>query len=355
MQKLSSNDDDSTRNRRSSIVDDSSKIPKKTSNEASCSPMIDIILVVHDAQQFHEKNIAKHSSHYSFIASNFFWSISAASVQNVGPGVYFNPYSTIAGFEVRTNQAEHSCSIILHYLFIFHFFLFSKVKYGVITKEKLLTDLLNWDYLYISGRMHKPTVCIGQGDDEILHAQKLNIKSALAASLLLLNVNQECNGGRMIPASEIFSSIAHLSYAGDFRMTLGAEDKNKVKKLVQSPGQYKRWVELYNPPLQNLRGRGILDLTERTDDNTFMVRCDLQDVRIRRELVNDLPKALQQKFYSSVDKKGSYVTREMLSSELVKIVSHSSRVQGIKGLFTAGISKSIKYSVAKFSKGILRK
>jgi translocator assembly and maintenance protein 41 len=231
---------------------------------------------------------------------------------------------------------------------------FSKVKYGVITKEKLLTDLLNWDYLYVSGRMHKPTVCIGHGDDEILRAQKLNIKSALAASLLLLNVNLECDGGRVIPASEIFSSIAQLSYAGDFRMTLGAEDKNKVKKLVQSPGQYKRWVELYNPPLQNLRGKGILDLTERNDDNAIMVRCDLKDLCTRRELVNDLPKALQQKLYSSVDK-GSHVTQDMLSSELVKIVSKASRVQGIKGLFTAGISKSIKYSVAKFSKGILRK
>lgn len=202
--------------------------------------------------------------------------------------------------------------------------------------------------------MHKPTVCIGQGDDEILHAQTLNIKSALAASLLLLNGNQECDGGRMIPSTEIFSTIAQLSYAGDFRMIVGAEDENKVKKLVQSPGQYKRWVELYKPPLEYLRRKGILDIAERNDDDTIMVRCDLQDLCTRRELVNDLPTVLQRKLCSSVDK-GSYVTGNMLTSELMKTVSRASRVQGIKGLLTAGISKSIKYSVAKLSKGIFMK
>jgi translocator assembly and maintenance protein 41 len=158
----------------------------------------------------------------------------------------------------------------------------------------------------------------------------------------------------MIPSTEIFSTIAQLSYAGDFRMILGAEDENKVKKLVQSPGQYKRWVELYKPPLEFLRGKGILDFTEGSDDNTFTVKCDLQDFSTRRELVNDLPNAIQRKLHASVDK-GSYVTGNMLSSELMKIVSHASRVQGIKGLLTAGISKSIKYSVAKLSKGIFRK
>ena len=98
MQKLIRSDDESTRNSANSTVDDSFK--------ASHSPMIDVILVVHDAQQFHKKNIAKHSSHYSSLASMVLGSTGAASVQNIGPGVYFNPYSTIAGFEVRIFSNE---------------------------------------------------------------------------------------------------------------------------------------------------------------------------------------------------------------------------------------------------------
>jgi hypothetical protein len=98
VQKLRKSDDESTRNTSNSTVDDSFKTPQ--------SPMIDVILVVHDAQQFHETNIAKHSSHYSSLASIVLGSTGAASVQNVGPGVYFNPYSHIAGLEVRTVSNE---------------------------------------------------------------------------------------------------------------------------------------------------------------------------------------------------------------------------------------------------------
>jgi hypothetical protein len=49
--------------------------------------------------------------------------------------------------------------------------------------------------------------------------------------------------------------------------------------------------------------------------------------------------------------KGSVILR----NEIAKIVAPAARNQGIKGVFTAGSVKSWKYSMAKFSKGRLKK
>mmetsp|Transcript_20861 Transcript_20861/g.29749 ORF Transcript_20861/g.29749 Transcript_20861/m.29749 type:complete len:243 (-) Transcript_20861:1460-2188(-) len=227
---------------------------------------------------------------------------------------------------------------------------FHKVKYGVISKEKLLADLLNWQYLYIAGRLHKPTICIGNCDDEILDAQRKNATSALSASLLLQNLRNNEQRQEVFSFSQLFFSIARISYTGDFRMTVGAEDQNKVNKLIQSPGQYGRWVDMYTETLAEFRGRGLLDITKTQNDQNSFVECNLQDLSVRKELIRQLPKSLQ-KTLDTISKDNSELLGPTLATGLTKIVAPSARIQGVKGLLTAGLSKSIKYAAAKFSKG----
>ena len=59
------------------------------------------------------------------------------------------------------------------------------VKYGVIRKELLCSDLRGWDTLYTAGRLQKPVLTL-LGDAEVSAANARNRQSALLTSLLLL-------------------------------------------------------------------------------------------------------------------------------------------------------------------------
>lgn len=95
--------------------------------------MIDFIVVVDDSLEWHQENLAKNSSHYSFL--KYFGARTISKVQEeFGANCYFN---TLIPYNNET-----------------------LIKYGVIKKAHLINDLLDWDHLYISGRLQKPVQTI---------------------------------------------------------------------------------------------------------------------------------------------------------------------------------------------------
>lgn len=261
--------------------------------------MVDLILVVDNAQKWHQLNLKQHPSHYALVprlcGANF-----CAHLQKTGPGVYFH-----TNIEVEQRV----------------------IKYGVVERSQLQDDLQHWSYLYLAGRLHKPTVVIKQDDYLMEMQQTCNLPAAIAASLLLLSQD---NGLQRHSLVDVYQQIAQLSYAGDFRTKLGAEDPNKIHKLVHSPGQLQRFDELYKDSLRDMEQAGLVSVVDGT--------------RIEYSVCGEFYHRLPARFAMDVN----------LRASLARIVASAARTQSLKGIVTAGFVRSAQYAVAKLSKGIFR-
>jgi translocator assembly and maintenance protein 41 len=309
--------------------------------------MIDIILAVDDPHVWHERNLQRHSNHYSLMARLGGPRFISWVQTKFGARLYFHPFVNMNINNVAQRQ----------------------LKYGVVSSDDMIRDLIDWDYLYLAGRMHKPIVSIELSPnekikshriDEIDHAQRTNLLSAVSASLLLHSSSYDEERNSSISTSKLYNTIAGLSYSGDVRMQIGAEDPNKVNKLVETPGMIERWDEKYSDTISHLQRVGLLSMVVSNSSSiSTNLETNLSDIAIRKQLVKNLPLRLRNHsdlIVGSIDKPESLLQGSLiLRQELAKIVAPAARSQSIKGFFTAGMVKSWRYAMAKFSKGVLRK
>ncbi|XP_022328992.2 phosphatidate cytidylyltransferase, mitochondrial-like [Crassostrea virginica] len=281
--------------------------------------MIDLIFVVDDSYRWHQKNIRQNRSHYSFL--KYFGAKQIANFQEkYGAAVYFNTKVQCAGREI---------------------------KYGVISTKQLITDLLDWNTLYLSGRMHKPIrILIEPTKTELCSAMQINLENAIHAALLLLP--------ETFSEEELYQQIAALSYDGDFRMKFG-EDKNKITNIVKPNITYFRKlyenILLKEEHVKWSKSQGVL---EQYPNHVSQFHH-----------LNLLPKTVQSNLLSCMHRRpGKYPDLEEIIRQLAfdsncadyvrqsisEIVKGSSVSQSLKGLFTAGIVKTVLYSSRKVQK-----
>ena len=325
-------------------------------NQQNNTKMIDVILVVDDALQFHNENLQLNSHHYS---SLFRYTSSAGVCQYVQRNSPLKDGKVF--FHVVDDDDDDQ----------------PKMKYGIIHIDDLVEDLTCWKSLYVAGRLHKPTLPIilntthessilsSQQQQQIIEdAQQINLQAAVSSALLLIQSLQQQTAiesdddndnhsnhnptTTTIPWTTLYTEIAGLSYSGDFRMK-GAEDPQKVSKLVQSPGQLTRFHNMYYQPiLKPLEQQGLLSL----DDINVTgggITWNPYDGSVRKHLVSNLPPNVQSQLLSS-----SNSADNNLAQLLANIVAIPARNQSVKGVFTLGFRKSIKYATAKLSKGLFR-
>lgn len=314
--------------------------------------MIDFIFGVSYSQHWHSLNLHQHRDHYSGIGSLGSYMVSQVQ-DRFGAGVYFNPYITVNG---------------------------TLIKYGVVNLDTLCGDLRDWDTMYLAGRLQKP-VKILRDHPQVRLANQMNLLSAVRVALLLLPA--EFN------EFELYSTIAGMSYMGDIRMSLPAEDPGKVKNIVS--GQMANFRRLYAPLIENLPNVIFNDprCTQRDwiDDPNTNVRLtqDMDPVK-RGNMVSRLPASFREKLYfqyqaryqipradfekmmeetSNKDPElfrrrqgGPFEQRIAADANLASEVQTSimetirwpSTVQSAKGPLTAGIAKSWRYMREKKQK-----
>ncbi|KIJ54144.1 hypothetical protein M422DRAFT_25103 [Sphaerobolus stellatus SS14] len=287
-------------------------------------PMLDFMFAVSHPGHWHSINLAKNPSHYALHA-RMLGSDFVSKMQEIGPGVWFNPYVTVNGVTI---------------------------KYGVTSLDTLCSDLLSWSTLYLAGRMHKPLRII-KDDARVRLTQQVNLTFALRTALLTLPES--------FTERELFERIAGISYAGDPRMALPAENRSKVSNIVSQ--QVDQFRELY-------RRLGVGLPGVRWDGPGAQIQQDL-DPKTRVLHLRKLPAELARRvdgWYSmrTVDLEmpskeadedaywkaiaGDPRLGKVLNEEMANIVRYPATIQTLKGVVSAGVGKSVRYGANKIMK-----
>uniref|UniRef100_J3N8Z1 Phosphatidate cytidylyltransferase, mitochondrial n=2 Tax=Oryza brachyantha TaxID=4533 RepID=J3N8Z1_ORYBR len=285
--------------------------------------MVDYILGVADPLQWHSENLERNPGHYSGWMARLDTGAITRLADNIGVGVYFNPF-----VEWRDKR----------------------IKYGVVRMKDLAMDVLTWDRFYLSGRLQKPVHVLVDNWD-IRKVNTINLKMATSASLLLLPAE--------FTEYDLYAQICSLSYMGDLRM-LFAEDKNKVKKIVE--GSFQSFQLMYKPQIQEYIAEGLLKASSYGQQMAFQQDCGASSTI---ELFSYLPWTIQRRM------QGRFVsncivsfpetpTRTVVSSKEVaatcvrkalrRRVMVSSARQAVSGLLASGGAVAARYLGKKISK-----
>jgi translocator assembly and maintenance protein 41 len=307
---------------------------EETKTNTTTGTLIDIILVVRDSYKFH------HANYYSFNKDHY-----------VRPVFASDPIARITWWQRHYLQTSYLTNPRIYYIVT------PNMKYGVVQLDDLLDDLTHWQYLYLAGRMHKPTLEIlnrqvdNEHDRSIVYQQvHQNLPAALSVALLLLQEQNESATSTTLSSLQVYETIAGLSYTGDFRMQAGAEDPQKIQTLVGGPGQVDRFRAMYQKAVNQLEQEGIISISNKNEEWTW----DSHNATAIARLWEAVPHSIRRPIGGSTFT-APKTSVEQLQQSLVKVIAPAARYQSIKGLATAGLGKSIAYAVRKLSKGLLKR
>ena len=134
---------------------------KQAGKAWTSNSMSDFIIATDDPVSWHKKNLVMNADHYPDLLKMMGPKTIISLQTDYGARIYFN---TLIPFEDGL------------------------IKYGVISTKHLIHDLVNWDTLYVAGRLHKPVNILEVNNNNIDLSAALiqNLDSALHTALLNL-------------------------------------------------------------------------------------------------------------------------------------------------------------------------
>lgn len=249
------------------------------SGQEGRKPQIDLIVIVDDLKKWHKDNIKKNPHDYSF-SGRLFFGHAPLSWLKAGGKICYMTYIPFNG---------------------------RKYKLGTIEKTDFLNDLRNWETFYMAGRMQKP-ILIVQGTEDIVEAIEYNRYAGIMAAKMI-----EGSGEALL--KDFYITLASLSYIGDTRMGI-AENPDKVKNIVN--GRIDFYDEYYGANL-------VLD------GDKVVIEDNIK--------IDTLPDELGDYLAQHKDVNTSVSVKQFLTGKN----KSQSLAQTVKGLFTTGPIKSVKY------------
>ena len=177
----------------------------------------DFVFIVESPRQWHAENMARNPTHYAPHVRLLGPTFAASLADSVGAGVHYN---TLLPWNLPTNPLG-----------------FTAYKYGVVSADAALDDLLHWRHLFLAGRMQKPVASLCTPDPTSPLRRRRQSPRALAAALLVLP--------ERFPIEDLHRVLCGLSYRGDVRVALGAEDARKIERIAR--GSAEALEQLYRP------------------------------------------------------------------------------------------------------------
>ncbi|KAG4301902.1 hypothetical protein PCANB_002093 [Pneumocystis canis] len=308
---------------------------KQKRNNMSKKPMIDFIFGVSHAQHWHSLNLSHNRDHYSFL--KYFGSYFISYLQEkVGACIYYNPY-------IKINDMI--------------------IKYGVVTIDDLCQELIEWNTLYLSGRMHKP-IKILKDEPRVKIAYRMNLIAALRVAMLLLP--------EKFSEYNLYSTISKISYTGDPRMKF-AENPYKIEAIVDT--HISDFHQLYFPLINKLPNIQVVS-NEGIDGTNKILVQDFNPVS-RANMIQQLPKKFKNRLYYAYNQKLKYkklnhknesyknqnnsfeqimIKDDHFHEKIIKTIKTTVRwpsiSQSLKGILTGGIYKSWNYLAEKIDKNM---
>ena len=250
-------------------------------------PQIDLIVIVENLKEWHKQNIKQNKKDYSFL-SRLFFKYAPNKWLKAGAKICYMTY-------IPFNE--------------------SKYKIGTIEEHDFLNDLKNWETFYIAGRMQKP-ILIVKANKEIESAIDYNRHTGTLVSKLIIDKEK-------INIKDFYITLGSLSYIGDTRMGI-AENPDKVKNIVEGS------IDFYN----NCYGNNLKII-----NNEVIIEKNIN--------LETLPDDLKEYIDNHQEKNIS----DSIKNFLISKNKSKSLSQPIKGIFTTGPIKALKYAKEKLKRG----